>query len=352
MIATFVDAWRSDHDLEQAQVNAMIQEDAQKNKEFWNALGEEITSIPRVRLITACRKKFHNYERGAWSAEDNALLIQLYEKYPGKWVQIQPLMNRFAEDCRVQWKNYLICGNALTKEKWTKEEEGRLRTAVAECAEVIKEIRQKEGHPAESLSEIEKLVDWQVVSQKMGRTRSRLQCITKYKHLKEREESDGEDEAAVKPIAEAAWRLEIAEFEAGFMTATDKLKLLRAIRDSKAGKEKKIPWELIQKGDLGIQGIRMRLKVAFRAMRHKVPGYKEMKLQAIVEYLIDAYEASAPNEPPGFKKAFRLKELSALSQTPVSPNRRHSKSSKYVIDDDEEEEFEVRTPIPPFVHPE
>jgi len=129
-------------------------------------------------------------------------------------------------------------------------------------------------------------------------------------------ESNALDAVAKAPVSSSMWRIEQAEKKARAMKPEEKLALLYAIRDSGAGSEGKIPWVLIQRDDLHVHKQRMKLKICYRALKRMVPDYESLKLQEIVEYLIDAYETAAPAEPRGFKKAFYTIQLRAVSSTP------------------------------------
>jgi hypothetical protein len=325
-----VEAWREEHDMTQREVNDLVQRavDA-KSKKFWDHMEDQLPGIPRAKLQQRCRRKFHNFERGPFSEDDDRELGELYEKYPKKWKQIGELMNRFPEDCRDRWRNYVICGDKQRKDVWDKEEEENLRVAVAECVEMIREGIVAAGEAELALADEEKLIDWTKVSEKMGFTRSRLQCSSKWKGLKERMQSDAKDVVAEAPISDN-WRLEEAEEKARLMSARQKLDLLYAIRETSAGSEGKIPWVLIVRDMLKVKGMRMALRVCYRTMKHNIQGHEDMKLQEIIDELIDAYEEAAPKEPKGFDKSFKASQQSIMSSgsKPLMKHKRRKNDTK------------------------
>ena len=130
-----------------------------------------------------------------------------------------------------------------------------------QCVEVARRALNSGGRA--SLLDEESLIDWQKISELMGRTRSRLQCRNKWRKIKDRENSHADDPIARMPISES-WRLEEAALKARLFSAEEKLQLLRAIRDSGAGREGKIPWRTI-KNKLDGQGERMAWKLCFRS---------------------------------------------------------------------------------------
>ncbi|KAE8446782.1 hypothetical protein EG329_011687 [Mollisiaceae sp. DMI_Dod_QoI] len=329
-IAQHVESWRDQNDMTQHALNEMVQKSlAGETKSLVNYVCDEMSDIPRIKIINILRRKYHNYEaRGAWTQDQDRELKNLYESYPGKWKQIGEIMNRFAEDCRDRWRNYLVCGDKQRKDVWSKEEEESLKVAVAGVLKSIRELKRVSNDPMEASRDEDSLIDWKTVSENMGQTRSRLQCLTKWERLKEREETIPDDPVAIAPIAETEWRLEEALTQARIMSADEKLRLLHAIRDSGAGREGKIPWVSIQRNELkSKKGKRMALKVCFRTLRDQVSDHEDMQFTEIVQYLINAFEAAAPNEPDGFQMKF-------VAPTPSKKRRKRLKA-----DTDEEDGY-------------
>lgn len=332
-ISEAVEEWRVGNDLTPQEINELVQRkiDSEVTK-FWDHMAAQISGLTRVQIQQKCRRKFHNFDRGPWTEEQDTELRELYEKTPGKWVQIGSLLNRFPEDCRDRWRNYVVCGDKQRKDIWDKEEEDSLRVAVAECIEKIKEKRRKDGKSKMRDVDYESLLDWGTVSKEMGHTRSRLQCSSKWKQLKERMESDVEDPVAEAPVSEN-WRLEHAESEARRMSVQQKLDLLYAIRETAAGSEGKIPWAVITREHLRVRGMRMAYKICYRTIKQHIEGHEDMKLQEIVDQLIDAYEEAAPKEPKGFHKTFAASQQSIESRNSKTPQKRIKRKNDYVNED-------------------
>ncbi|CZT50095.1 uncharacterized protein RSE6_11023 [Rhynchosporium secalis] len=326
-----VEAYREQNDLKQVDLNARIQDETKNNPEFWTYMYEETPHLPRVKIQNHCRRNFHNFEsRRSWNEEADQDLKDAYERNPRKWKQIGAELNRFSEDCKDRWRNYVVCGDKLKKEHWTRGEEEKLRDIIEDLLSLI---LKDEGRDWEDLTENDQTkLDWLKVSEKMDHARSRLQCQTKWKAILEREDSTTKDPVAKKPISETAWRLEVAVKIARTMKAKEKLALLYLVRDSKAGKEGTIPWTAIQK-ELGVRGRRMAFRVCYRNMKLHVPGNKKMKLQEIVSALIDLYEAASPREPKGFNNF-----ISAGIYNDARKLKRSSRSVSKDNDDDEDED--------------
>lgn len=327
-----VEEWRVGNDMTPKEINELVQRKINSEvTKFWDHIAAQTPGLTRIQIQQKCRRKFHNFDRGPWTEEEDTELRDLYEKTPGKWVQIGPLLNRFPEDCRDRWRNYVVCGDKQRKDTWDKEEEDNLRVVVAECIEKIKEERHKKGESKKSVMEYENLLDWGTVSKEMGHTRSRLQCSNKWRQLKERMESDVEDPVAETPISEN-WRLEEAESEARRMSAQQKLELLYAIRETAAGSEGKIPWVVVTREHLKVRGMRMAYKICYRTMKQHIEGHEDMKLQEIIGQLIDAYEEAAPSEPKGFQKTFAASQQRIESRNSKTPQKRMKR--KGLVDPD------------------
>ncbi|KAJ5046608.1 uncharacterized protein L3040_003847 [Drepanopeziza brunnea f. sp. 'multigermtubi'] len=284
------------NDLEQRDMNAIIQDDASKskNRQFWTHMYEEVPNLPQVKILNRCRRQFHNFEaRGSWTEEQDQDLKDAYERRPGKWKLIGAELNRFPEDCRDRWRNYLVCGDNQVKVSWDLREEEKLRRVVEGIAKGLRADKQ-----FKSSTDIYSFMDWQRVSAEMGHKRSRLQCQIKWKKIQKREEEEPESpgEQDLVPIAKPGWRLESAEADANSMLPGEKLQMLYQIRDTKAGRQKSIPWYQIQQ-ELGTSGRRMAFKIALRSMKELIEDHESMKLQEVVSALIDLYESAAPEEP-------------------------------------------------------
>ena len=292
-----VESYREFHDLTDFQLNDRIQADAKDKfaQQMWKEICEEVPNIPRRNVMNTCRRNYYNFKRGPWDNDEDDELKKAHKKHPGKWKLIGEIMNRFPEDVRDRWRNYLVCGDTMRKSNWELEEEKRLRRAVKQC---IKEVQEQSRFTAGQILSEESFTDWGKVSELMGRTRSRLQCRDKWFQLKDREEADEDDLVAKMPISET-WRMEAAALDARLFSADEKLALLRAIRDSGAAREGKIPWQTL-KDELDGKGKRMAWKYCFRKLQECVTHRKIMDFKAVVTHLVDAFEEASPNEPAGF----------------------------------------------------
>lgn len=300
-ISQAIESFREFNNLTQQEVNDIIQQSIHSSigKGLWTSLYEDLPSISRRNIHSFCRRNFHNFEgRGVWTEDQDEDLREAYQRNPNKWKVIGQELNRFSEDARDRWRNYLVCGGNMKKDMWDKVEEAQLQTAVNECIHAIHEERRQTEASGASLADEETLIDWQKVSMKMNHTRSRLQCMYKWKRIKALSQSDDEH-GNPNDLISQSWRLEDAKIQARTLSASEKLQLLRAVRDSGASREGKIPWGAISLA-LNEKKKRMIWKVTIRKLKNRLRGSDEMKFKDVVEHLVNIFEESSPNEPTSF----------------------------------------------------
>ena len=320
-----VESYKAMNDMTQDQIIGVVQESAlsKTSTSFWDDVCGEVPHISRRKVQDVCRRSFHNFEaRGTWTTEQDDELRNAYERNPNKWKIIGQDINRFSEDARDRWRNYLVCGDNRQKDAWDKSEEIQLRIAVKDCIQAIREDKRIEIGDNPSVEDFESLLDWQKVSEKMNHTRSRLQCIYKWKKLKAIQQSDEEDSDGHAPISQTPWRIKEAQGQVRAFSVSDKLKLLRAIRDKEASKEAKIPWRVIGR-ELGERGKLMAWRLCFQKLKSMLPGHEDMKFRTIVEQLIGIFEASSPNEPEGFAALFKSSKKMVKSSTKTGKSKRN-----------------------------
>ena len=172
-------------------------------------LGPASNQTPRQRrqaVMKACRRIFHNYtKRGQWTKEEDRELAVLARKHGNAWSRIAEDMERMPEDVRDRWRNHTKVMATRTRSRWTREDVKALKRAVGDCAAATYESRRRgeeeqgglkrkeskkrneagAGAEKKTDADIEDLVIWGVVSDKLGGKRDRLQCASKWKALKE-----------------------------------------------------------------------------------------------------------------------------------------------------------------------
>ena len=211
-----------------------------KNINFWNEVSDVLPYRTRHSLQRLCRRRFHNFtKRGKWTEEEDKELREAHAQHGNKWKVIGEQIERMPEDCRDRWRNYLKDSGFRNHDSWTPYEVESLREAVAECRELMRraneEQRKKKSHgrdPRNQEDEDENdVINWVIVSERLGGSRSRLQCSWKWKHLAEQSDKPQQNmKKIVKrgPKTLNAWRARRAEKKYPLMLPGDKYELLNA----------------------------------------------------------------------------------------------------------------------------
>ena len=169
---------------------------------FWANLSKVLPYRTRSSIYKHIRRKYHIFEqRGKWTPEEDQELARLCLEKEGHWTEVGKLLGRMPEDCRDRWRNYMKCGSKRGSKRWSKEEEELLTTVVNEMIEEahnyqrIKEIeatnkddiynqmytRGPKGKRISDNPTFKDMINWTVVSERMGGTRSRIPVS--YTHL-------------------------------------------------------------------------------------------------------------------------------------------------------------------------
>ncbi|KAK3305861.1 uncharacterized protein B0T15DRAFT_493997 [Chaetomium strumarium] len=264
---------------------------------LWSSIQDACPSRPRQKLINWCRQRFHNFvARGTWTKEQDDELADLVDAHGKKWSFIAGLINRHQKDVRDRWRNYLICREKIKTDVWSEDEEERLRELVEQAMETI-----REKLPEHSRKSPEQLINWLAISEEMGHTRSRLQCMEKWKRMRAAEPIP--DKAATVLPPGSSWRLEKARAELRKFSVNDKFTLVRAVRDSGVGTDKKINWAHIRRDVFGGKFERQTLIVTWGRLRQSVPESEWKTTRDCARYLCDMYEREGNLEAPGGAEA-------------------------------------------------
>ncbi|ROT38359.1 hypothetical protein SODALDRAFT_160680 [Sodiomyces alkalinus F11] len=198
-ITVAVETYRDKHNMTQREVNDLIQKGLgvgrtvvdTELKKFWSLVTATCSGKPRQKVIDFCRMRFHNFKArgGHWTPEEEEQLAQLVAQGGTKWAKWSLVMNRHPRDLRDRYRNYIICGSNRASDRWAPEEEEMFKMHVHEALEALE--REKAAKPDNSFYDrpLDQLIDWQEISRRLGRTRSRLQCMSKWKKLQRRAES-------------------------------------------------------------------------------------------------------------------------------------------------------------------
>ncbi|MCJ1282878.1 hypothetical protein MMC26_002204 [Xylographa opegraphella] len=317
----FRDSYCAQHDWSHRRFADQIHANARNNpglSAFWSEVQDILPYRKRQPLQKFCRRKFHNFEkRGAWTTEDDEMLKQSVAVKGKSWKAVGEMCDRMAEDVRDRWRNYHHNAENRNTEAWTDEEVKSLVRAVGECIWRMQEDQRhrfwlEHGYPMNpqvepSEDELEKMIVWQVVSDRMGGLRSRLQCSYKWKALKNVGRTDfaralrraqksmaklqeGVVDVPVGPRKD--WRIEHARRKVGaHMLAGDRLDFLDAMRRCGAADEARIPWLTLGKDEAWRQKWKLvDVRVAWDVLKEEAGEAPDLghRFPAVVAALLDA----------------------------------------------------------------
>ena len=157
--------------------------------EFKQAVHEALPHRPKPAIRKFCQRRYHNLERGAWSAEDDDSLRRAHAANPGAWTQISALVGRTAADCKDRWKNSLMLEKTMQLGPWSQDEETALTKAVDDCVKEIKEVNKGDKALTKDRAKMEGMISWATVAEKLGGTRSAKRCNEKWQKMKHRAHS-------------------------------------------------------------------------------------------------------------------------------------------------------------------
>ncbi|RDW68039.1 hypothetical protein BP6252_09435 [Coleophoma cylindrospora] len=241
-VATYEGMYNLTHD----ELITMVHDDANKQKQLWNHIGEAVSHLNRRKVLAFVRRSYHNFQKGPWTEQEDEDLERVYnraiENRTGQklWLEIQTALNRYAEDCRDRWRTYSTCKNRKTG-LWSQEEEERLRKIVEHCKGLSVEANRAAGKGSLVLAEVEP--NWSIVAKMMDGTRTRLSCYNKWMNIQQREK-ESHDPIAEAPVTSTPWRAVQALDQARSLSKDEKIAILSYISTSGAATEGKIPWKV------------------------------------------------------------------------------------------------------------
>ncbi|KAI4151443.1 MAG: hypothetical protein L6R39_002041 [Caloplaca ligustica] len=379
VLDAFRDQYCEENNESQWRFNELIQTNIRGHPEvmrLFMAIHDQVPYRTRQSVIRFCRRHFHNFSaRGSWTEADDKLLADAIAKKGTAWKAVGEMIHRFPEDCRDRYRNYLVNREKRNTEGWSIGEIRNLVKAVDFCMRLLREQRVQareekyEGHDLpesepESDQEVQdmKLINWQVVSDRMGGTRSRLQCSYKWNHLKneDREKYLQEIrrlEKGLNPRTEAditgSWRLRRAMKKLTNMKTGDKYDFLQAFAECGAPTEKDIRWNTLGDHELRQRWSAMDFKAALALFKSQTPNSDRMSYQELVNRVLTRLMAEDPDgledrwdaEVDGDinkiqKKSARQRQREQMLSKAQNPQKRSKIKSKDFIDSDDEAEAE------------
>jgi hypothetical protein len=270
-------------------------------REFWSEIHQLFPDRTTTSIHRIARRRWHNYENrgGNWSPDEDRLLTELNKLHPNQWKIISLSVKRSPEDCRDRWRNYLQYGDNRNTHHWTDDEVSRLNQAVLECIQSLLEDQIQSKGSVDGYDPYIDL-DWHVVSQKAGGTRSRLQCLSKWKALQAASAEMNADASTALPSSAgrlppkppARNRTSVSAQGArgkatmgAKMLTGDRFQLIQDIANANVPKEAEIPWDKITRANPDSPWTSDDRKEAFEALVNEVGRRKVLDdtLMAILE---------------------------------------------------------------------
>ncbi|POR35530.1 RNA polymerase I termination factor [Tolypocladium paradoxum] len=350
-IASAVERFRVENGTTQEEVNEMIQAPGgttagDAHAQLWVRIFAECPDRHRQKVINITRKKFHNFvARGTWTLEQDTELSELIGVHGQKWSRIAAIINRHPEDLRDRYRNYLVCGPNQRKDSWDEAEEANLTQYVIDSMHTIDHLRVTEPNHHLLTRSYDELIDWQGISERMNRTRSRLQCITKWKSLNIR--TNGKDKLiSNEPDSQISFRLEKARRQLSAMPEEEKFRLLLAIQGTAVGKDGKIPWPKLVDKRFRNQWHRTTQALLWRRLKQAVPDWETQTTRDCAQYLIERYNQTGELPEVDVDSYDDTQEMELIKSIPTSSigangtavaKEKEGKSAEFVENSDAEE---------------
>ncbi|TEA20612.1 DNA-binding protein REB1 [Colletotrichum sidae] len=256
--------------------------------EFWAFVTAAFPHRKRQKVICVTRQEFHPYKRrgGNWTADEDAKLALLHDKYNGAWSLMAEEMSRTANDLRDRWRNYVVSGRLPEERKtWSEEEEQELVQCVIKSVRRIKKGVDGLTRPANTL------IHWHTVSEMMGFKRSRLQCLKKWDQL----DIDLEAYPDIHEILRRprdTWALDKARLHVREMTPEAKYELVLALNEGAFGDDSSIKWQNLVDVKFRKAHPRAALQLLWHRIKRQVPGHEDKTVRDCSRWLLDQANAS------------------------------------------------------------
>lgn len=306
VVDLYARAFLDEYRISRETLNDIVQSKERKmddiTRDFWHQAYTILPNRDNKAMQRHVRRRFHNFtSRGKWTEEEDELLKQAYEERPNQWKLIGESLARMPEDCRDRWRNYVVCGDTRKTDHWDDEEETELGMAVEDCiTQIKKEAKQKAAEERLAFREDqdwESQINFNAVSERLGRQRSRIQCLQHWKAMQERART-GRIKRGSKQ-AKQAKLMRVRKSGAGRkpgggmkkhfykMEPGDKYAILQELINTGVYEEDKIPWQLLAQRSPKCRWSIADRKYAFGRMKQLLPEMEDLQqlLGALVQYL-------------------------------------------------------------------
>lgn len=297
----FITEYQTIKNLDRRQICERIWSNERRKDDFWSNICKVLPYRTRSSIYKHVRRKYHIFEqRGKWTPQEDTELARLCIEKEGQWSEIGRALGRMPEDCRDRWRNYVKCGSNRASNKWSPQEEELLKRVITEMLEEAQkhqtsgtdqlvqesdeedevpvsddekqDYNKKDGKNPNQKAPFKDVINWTIVSERMGGTRSRIQCRYKWNKLVKKEA--------------------IAKIQS--ITETDKRWILEKLRDLGFTEDSQVDWEELAALKPGVKWTGTELKLCYERMRSGVRYYKQKSINDISKELLGMLDGSIP----------------------------------------------------------
>ncbi|KAK0283719.1 hypothetical protein LTR35_006178 [Friedmanniomyces endolithicus] len=132
-----------------------------------------------------CEYRYVPRTIGLWTGEEDERSLKARTQHGNSWVSVADLVGtRSSQQCLQRYMDHLHLGDKGQKGACNQDELIKLVLVVLECTEQIKRANVDTVNHAIEMEELDDLVSWNVVSDKLGMQRSRKRARDKWQHLR------------------------------------------------------------------------------------------------------------------------------------------------------------------------
>ena len=294
---SFIEEYRIIKGFTRKETCERIWTNGRRKDDFWINICKVLPYRTRSSIYKHVRRKYHIFEqRGKWTKEEDAELAKLCIDKEGQWSEIGKYIGRMPEDCRDRFRNYIKCGANRVANKWSREEEEKLKYIIGKL--IYLDTAEGDDYPEfepnkldedglEYVSRIpvipksdsnnrsfNEIINWTAVSEMMLGTRSRIQCRYKWNKLVKKEAM-----GRILGISESTkkWTLE-------------------KLRDLGFTDDSQVDWEELAALCPDPQWSGLELKLSYEKMRTSIKGYKTKNINDITKDLLAIIEGTNSNK--------------------------------------------------------
>ncbi|KAF8626798.1 hypothetical protein AX17_006457 [Amanita inopinata Kibby_2008] len=289
-LKTAIENYRVNKELTQEQLLEIIfpGNDKNKNNAFWSEITAAVPQRPIIAVYHHVRRSHHPLkQQGKWTAEEDGRLKQAVADLGQQWEKVSERVGRMSSDCRDRYRNHIVNRDIRVTGPWTKEEEQQL-------IRIVTKMTVEQG------KDFDNDVFWGRVSEEMGGKRGRQQCRIKW------------TDALSKIVKNEGQRPRWGHQDAYI--------LIHKIDSLGVQDDTEIDWKTLPDAAWNFWSAHT-LQRRWLTMKRAIKGHKEMSHQEIVEILKQRKAALPFPTPTGSRRRKERKVTSAAAITDTDLQR-------------------------------